>query len=317
MKNVMLVSGGLDSTIMLMEAAFKKKDCELLYVRCGERYERAEEAHLRKFLAKYNIPYEFYVYDISNRRNDYAGFVPNRNLTLASIACTALGADTVYLAGVMDDNAVDKNPFAYSLMSGVLSKFAQKTIRVESPYSDVTKGQLVERFLRNPYVSKETAQQILLDTYSCYEGENSPCGCCPACFRKYVALESNGISSGITLQKAIIKTYIGKLHTYCKDRISRTLIALRPIFGQVLCFGIDGVLCKEDGTLCFEKKEPIQENIDRVNHSSGLRVIYTSRLESDREVTEKWLTENGVQYDLLLTNEAPFDTLFANNVVSL
>ena len=44
---------------------------------------------------------------------------------------------------------------------------------------------------------KGGTEESLLKSYSCYEGEEKHCGHCKACFRKWVALENNGIITGV------------------------------------------------------------------------------------------------------------------------
>lgn len=322
MKRILLVSGGIDSSIMMIEHAYSEQykgvDCELLYVRCGEVYEDSEINHLRFFIEKYSIPYRLNVIDINNADTGiYSRFVPNRNMTIASIAVTSLGADEIWIGGLKDDNVVDKNENAYKIMSYVLSMFSEKQITVKSPYSDFTKGELVSKFLRNPSIPDGTAELILKDTFSCYSSGESACGDCPACFRKFVALESNGIDSGITLSKNIISYYLQRLHTYPVDRINRTLIALRGVFGGIECYDLDGTLCMIDRSVPYSEKEVIDSVRRKVNASTKLRMIYTSRLESDRKVTEEWLRKNDIHYEVLLMNKPNYDIIYDDRAKAL
>lgn len=313
MKRVLLISGGIDSSIMLIEQLYDKEenvDLELLYVKCGEVYEDAELKHLEKFVKTY-VGWPLTTINISNAKvGKYDRFVPNRNMTIASIAVTSLGADEIWIGGLKDDNVIDKNDQAYKTMSYVLSLFSDKQVVVKSPYSDLTKGELVDKFLHRGDISKELATEILLSTFSCYDGKEEPCGNCPACFRKFVALESNGISSNIPLQEPIIKHYLKSLHNYSPDRINRTLIALRKLYGGIDCFDLDGTIAKINHSLPYDRKEVIYGMRDTINVSSKLRVIYTSRMESDRGVTEEWLKFNNVYYDVLLMNKPNYDSLY-------
>lgn len=310
MKRILLVSGGIDSTIMMTEAARINLPCELLYVMCGESYENEELLKLQTFIEKYKIPYRLNIINISGISR-YDRFVPNRNMTIASIAVTSLGADEILLAGLKDDNVVDKNDRAYAAMSNMLSEFSGKEVTVKSPYSDITKGELIRRFVSSNSEEVNALHIAMLqDTYSCYSSEEGHCGCCPACFRKFVALESNGIDSGIVLSKGIVNEYLAKLHTYPADRINRTLIALRRIFGSIDCYDLDGTLCKIDTSLPYAYKKPIPSMIEQFNRSTALKIIYTSRFESFREVTEHWLLENGIRYDVLLMDKPNYDVLY-------
>lgn len=322
MKRILLVSGGIDSTIMMAEHFYSVQpenlDCELLYVRCGEVYEDTEIECLDRFVSKYHIPYKVNVIDINNARTGmYDRFVPNRNLTIASIAVTSLKADEIWIGGLKDDNVVDKNEQAYKTMSYVLSVFSEKPVLVKSPYSDYTKGELVAKFITNKSIPEGLAKDMLLNTYSCYDSDGEPCGDCPACFRKFVALESNGIPSGITLKRPIVTEYLKKIHTYPADRINRTLIALRKVFGGVECYDLDGTLCDIDKTRPYSDKMVTEYAKDRINSSDKLRVIYTSRLESDRKVTEEWLERNGIEYEVLLMNKPNYDVIYDDRAETL
>jgi ribonucleotide monophosphatase NagD (HAD superfamily) len=67
---------------------------------------------------------------------------------------------------------------------------------------------------------------------------------------------------------------------------------------------IDGILCSEDGP--FKDRKPIQKNIIKINklHSKGNKIIlFTSRRQTDRKVTLKWLKDNNINFDKLITNK--------------
>ena len=67
----------------------------------------------------------------------------------------------------------------------------ERRFTVSSPFKDRTKTDLVEE-----YLEKGGTPQSLFESYSCYEGKEVHCGQCKACFRKWVALENNGIITG-------------------------------------------------------------------------------------------------------------------------
>ena len=60
---------------------------------------------------------------------------------------------------------------------------------IKTPIMWMTKGQVTEW--------GDTLGVPFEITYSCYEGKEQHCGQCKACFRKWVALENNGIITGV------------------------------------------------------------------------------------------------------------------------
>jgi uncharacterized HAD superfamily protein len=81
---------------------------------------------------------------------------------------------------------------------------------------------------------------------------------------------------------------------------------------KVYAVDIDGVLCKErrKGWLSYSTAKPIWKNISKVNRlfdEGHIILIYTARLECDREVTEQWLRENKVKYTALILGKLRAD----------
>jgi len=103
--------------------------------------------------------------------------------------------ETIWLGSVSGDRSFDKDEIFYNHMETLLNHMWQeqhwteeRKFTVSSPFKDRTKTDLVEE-----YLIKGGSTQSLLHSYSCYEGEQQHCGHCKACFRKWVALENNGI----------------------------------------------------------------------------------------------------------------------------
>lgn len=73
-----------------------------------------------------------------------------------------------------------------------------------------------------------------------------------------------------------------------------------------ICIDIDGVLCgsvfySEDPDYMNRVKERgVDELIQYLRDNNFEIILYTARLEEDREVTEKWLKINGIKYDELV-----------------
>ena len=286
MKRIKLVSGGVDSYIMSQE--FEGTN---VYVDFGQQYKEQEINALR------NLGVDFEIIKINSHFKATSDiYINDRNLALAAVIAMTYSPDEIMLAGLGDDNCADKNPQAFELMSEVLTKFATKPIKVVSPYFDKTKGQIISEFNK---------KEMLPLTFSCYNPQgDKACGDCPACLRKVIALETNGINSGIELTDRIINEYMRKIHTYQPDRISRFFTWLKKR-RYVLAVDIDGVLCEECG-LPYAERPPIRANIEALNKIEGVIVLYTARFEIDREITEQWLRKENVRHDALIMNKLPF-----------
>lgn len=79
---------------------------------------------------------------------------------------------------------------------------------------------------------------------------------------------------------------------------------------KTYAFDLDGTICEERPT--FEKSlaAPIKEMIDLVNnlyHQGNRIIIYTARSWGEFAVTEKWLKEKNVHYDILMCGKPVYD----------
>ena len=86
---------------------------------------------------------------------------------------------------------------------------------------------------------------------------------------------------------------------------------------MIYAIDIDGTLCKEEGRWWeYEKAKPYKGAIKKVNalFSQGHHIfIHTSRFESDRGVTKKWLDENKVRYHKLVMDKPRADIYVDNS----
>lgn len=288
MKIIKLVSGGVDSSIMA-----KSYEGKNVYVDFGQKYARFEKEALHR------LGIEFDQIIINSAFKDDKIYIPDRNLMMATLITTIYNPDVIMIAGLKDDRCIDKNEEAFNRMSSIISQFTDHPVKVISPYFNLTKGEIVYNF---------PDKAILSNTFSCYNPSKNgkPCGNCPACLRKAVALETNGISCGFTVSEEIITEYLHKIHTYDPDRISRFLIYLKSR-KPVYAIDIDGVLCEDRGA--YSDRKPIKTAIDALRNIDGYIMLYTARLEIDRLATEKWLSDNLVPYDLLIMNKIPYSAI--------
>ena len=192
-KSVLLFSGGMDS---VMFDLLLKPDV-LLYAPTGSNYEEIETAKICELAEKGIIDGDKLIImdDTLNlrpfERDDL--IVPNRNAYLVLLASHF--GETIYLGSVYGDRSFDKDITFYGLMENLLNHMwseqhwtEQRVFSVSSPYKDTTKTELIKE-----YVGHGGDVQNILDSYSCYRGEEQACGICKPCVRKAVSLICNDI----------------------------------------------------------------------------------------------------------------------------
>ena len=84
--------------------------------------------------------------DLSAWDTPQGDLIPFRNVLLAMLA--ALRADVIWCAGVKGDHTDDKSPEAFAAMSEMLTRFAGRPVRVDSPFWEMTKTNIVAWYLR-------------------------------------------------------------------------------------------------------------------------------------------------------------------------
>ena len=192
-KTVLLFSGGMDC--LCVNYLFKPD--VLLHIDYGGKYSKQEKESIKKLIEVGAIDKDKLIeIDIGDwlgkmERDDL--IIPDRNVYLVTLA--ARYGERIYLASVAGDRSFDKDKEFYDKMSLLLSHTNNKQhwserrqIIVTSPVKDITKNQMLHTFLErggNP--------KWLLESYSCYAGEDKPCGLCKPCLRKAIALHINKI----------------------------------------------------------------------------------------------------------------------------
>ena len=220
MKALVLFSGGLDSSTCLALAIEKygKENVLALSISYGQKH--SKEINAARAVAEY-YGTELVSLDLapifegsdcallegSNQaipKGDYANqlvssdgkpvstYVPFRNgLFLSCAASVALsrGCDVIYYGAHSDDAAGSAYPDCSSdfndHMSKAISIGSAQQLKVVAPFVDRTKADVVAQGLRLgvPYEL----------TWSCYEGNDKPCGCCGTCIDRAKAFAANGV----------------------------------------------------------------------------------------------------------------------------
>ena len=221
MKAMVLASGGLDSTTALALAVDKhgKDNVIALTISYGQKHDKEIQSaikvaeyygveHLFLDLTKifqYSdcsllkhsdeaIPEKSYAEQIEETKGDtpVSTFVPFRNgLFLSSAASIAISKEcnVIYYGAHSDDAA----GFAYPDCSQDFVDYMNKAIyegsghqlKLEAPFATFTKKDIVRMGieLKVPYEL----------TWSCYEGNDKPCGKCGTCIDRQAAFEANGV----------------------------------------------------------------------------------------------------------------------------
>jgi len=213
-KTILCYSGGLDSSLA---KEYLNPDL-VIYFDLRSRYSEKEKSFLMKDIA---INQRL---NLKNLEIGEKAYIPFRNLFLAMMAYLeglkkfpSAKKLKIAIVGVKGDKVEDKTPEAYKKMADLLNFINKKElpkIEVFSPFWKWTKGELVRKFK-----NKVDFRKIV----SCYQSTSKRCGRCPACFRFWVALESNDITCWDWFEKDIrrwkgIQVYKEKLNTYDKNR---------------------------------------------------------------------------------------------------
>lgn len=186
---VLLFSGGLDSLCLWYLTG--RPAC--VYVRIGHAYESAELFAVGRLMRQ--VP-DLEVRVVDGPKvgplEEPDGHIPHRNIALITAAAAFCpDADEVLLGALLGEASPDKSTRFLRRTSRALAASEARPFRVVAPGRRWTKTGLVRRFIAaNPDRVDELAA-----TRSCYSViANGPCGSCPACFRRSVALWHAGLT---------------------------------------------------------------------------------------------------------------------------
>jgi 7-cyano-7-deazaguanine synthase len=196
-----LVSGGLDSAILVGEALQRGIRVHPLYVRHGLYWEQAELAHLNRFLERLAEPalnplhvLEMPVADVYESHwsltgqavpdadtPDEAVFLPGRNVLLLSKAilwCHLHRVPSVALAPLTSNPFPDATAEFFHAYESIVNRAIEGRVRVVRPYSRLNKREVMLR-----------GKQLPLElTFSCIHPINGHhCGKCNKCAERRLA----------------------------------------------------------------------------------------------------------------------------------
>lgn len=209
-KSVVLLSGGIDSTVLLTKLVAEGRSvlamgvdygqrhrCEIEAARavCGKlgvEYRLADLRTLAPFFGKNSLTdFDLSVYEGAY---DEAGMkttvVPARNLILIALATAwaiAEKCDTIAYAAHGGDHTIypDCRPEFAEKLDAVVQISDWHRVRLERPFVDLNKAEIVR-------LGAELNAPLAL-TWSCYNGGKIHCGKCSTCLERREAFREAGI----------------------------------------------------------------------------------------------------------------------------
>ena len=202
-----LMSGGLDSAVLLHRVQASHRRVAPLYVRCGLRWEAAERYWLRRYLKAVRVPgleplrvapmslpslygahWSLTGRGVPSARSvDSAVYLPGRNVLLlsaAAILCAQQGLSTIAL-GILKGNPFgDASPEFLAQMARCLTIALRHPIRIVAPLRQLSKTDLLR--------SRDTIPFEL--TFSCLRPRGRlHCGRCNKCAERARAFRTAGV----------------------------------------------------------------------------------------------------------------------------
>jgi 7-cyano-7-deazaguanine synthase len=206
-----LVSGGIDSAILLAESVRAYPAVHPLYVRTGLYWETAELEYLRRFLSAIETrtlrPLAILdqpVRDLYGNHWSLTGidvpaagtpdedvFLPGRNVLLLAkslLWCHLNGVPEIAMAPLAANPFPDATPEFFASFSGAVNRAVQGNVRVIRPYAHLHKSELLHRAAGLPLLP-------LQDTFSCIRPANGfHCGRCSKCYERQQGFREAGIA---------------------------------------------------------------------------------------------------------------------------
>ena len=190
MNSVLLLSGGLDSAVLLGHRLKNGDEITAISFDYGQTHRAQELAAAKKIAAHYGVPHRIVgaasitlpsaltgAVDIPADHQE-ATVVPGRNLMLCAIGAAiadAEGKEAVLFGANADDQHVYKDcrPSFIEHISLAACFGTKNQVAVLAPFTVLTKKTIVD-------MGRQLGVPIEL-TYSCYRGGEQPCADCGAC----------------------------------------------------------------------------------------------------------------------------------------
>jgi len=193
--SAVLVSGGLDSAVLLAELVRGGQTVQPLYIRSGLRWEGIERYWLHRFVGEISTPRVLPLVELSLPATDVYGahwsisdddapgydapldcnYLPGRNLLLltkAAVFCAQQGISTVALAVLRDNPFGDGTPTFFRRLAVAAQIALAVPFTISSPFRRLSKAQVIRRGTGLP----------LHLTFSCVQPSGRlHCGGCTKC----------------------------------------------------------------------------------------------------------------------------------------
>jgi 7-cyano-7-deazaguanine synthase len=203
-----LVSGGLDSGVLLADSIASHTSVHPIYVRCGLSWEAAELDHVRRFSAAIQNPslrklqvLEAPVADLDTRHwgisgdgiptagtPDDAVFLPGRNLfllTKAMLWCHLGGIGEIAIGILARNPFPDATAGFFAGLEQLVNEAVGGGVRISRPLEALSKSEVVRRGHHLP----------LELTFSCLQPTNGGhCGVCNKCEERRLAFAIAGVA---------------------------------------------------------------------------------------------------------------------------
>jgi 7-cyano-7-deazaguanine synthase len=202
-----LVSGGLDSSVLMAELARKGRDVFPIYVRAGLRWERVELAVLRRFIRALGarniaplVVLDLPMNDVARGHWSLGGrgvpgyraavasnYIPGRNLSLlskAAIFCARNKIGEIAMAPLTSNPFPDARPQFFRAFERAVTTGLESPLRVRTPFAKMEKADVIRRGRKLP----------LEFTMSCANPRGGlHCGECTKCAEREAGFREAGV----------------------------------------------------------------------------------------------------------------------------
>ena len=191
MKRIVLASGGLDSSTLL--TILSKEDTVALFFNYGQACAKQERKALQDIADRLGIPMlEINIVEVFKRSKssivnggEPKHEVEGRNLVFIanaiSVAMQLYPREKVeILLGLIKIGLPypDCTKEFISTCNELAQTVSNGCVQISAPFADIGKDEVLMRLKDSKILPKET--------WSCYYGENEPCGKCPACIDRNI-----------------------------------------------------------------------------------------------------------------------------------
>ena len=188
MKNIILLSGGMDSTTLLYKIRNETKDIVAVFYDYGQKCSMKEQITAYKICSRLGIPIatfkinDLFRYSSSGLLENKAGSYElefRNGVLLASTISLAMqvykGEDVNIYIGVekIGLNYFDCSRTFIDKINEIAMLGSNGRIKIKAPFVDIGKDKVLE-------IAKEL-NVPLKETWSCYENLDKPCGKCDGC----------------------------------------------------------------------------------------------------------------------------------------